>query len=77
VVVCQVGKSLVPLLGVAEGAEVSGRSAAETHGTFSDVVDEVASSRYPARGHERDSRVALSYVLYGEVDDYVALMDVC
>ncbi len=30
----------------------------------------------PAGGDGRDSRVALSYLLYGEVDDYIALMDV-
>jgi hypothetical protein len=27
-------------------------------------------------GRERDARIALSYLLYGDVDDYVALMDI-
>ena len=46
-------------------------------GTEPDTLGQVDDhSAEPGVARERDSRVALSYLIYGEVDDYVAIMDV-
>ncbi len=43
-------------------------------GTLSSVLEEPAEEL--TEGREQDARVALSYLLLGEVEDYIALMDV-
>jgi hypothetical protein len=45
-------------------------------GTLEEMSGSDDEASAPLAGREREARAALSYLLYGDVDDYVALMDV-